>query len=614
MYKAEVNTVVRGLLKAWGISDDEIEIQLSNTKDQLFVESANGRYLDKLGSNVGVDRDPGLGISDDDFRKLIPVMSFYPKQVRKTIIALLDVFWGSGFTRPNVNSGNVEPFNLGPATTLGGTSTFSKNSKIVKGIGTQYTLEVYPGMYIKPNTFSGITYAKVSAVIDDTSLELSAPWDHNYSVNTIVVSTPIRELKYRVDGNEEHTIRLIPSAFADITAVTIAELTTFINKLEEHKYHLTASVFLDPILGSKLNLRSNTPNLQGSIQITGGDANTPGRFNFPLSVQKDTRCKVLEVNPNEIIVQIPSSVPILRRSLKGSAHPRDNKTKIYSDVELFDFSTLGVSSMLNIDIDGTPYIVNFTHALDFANPTEVSTEEVIKVINGQLTFLESFTNALDGYKKVGLQTTEGSSEYQVTGGSANSILNFPTALQQDLDLIDTGFPSSYIFDPVGQLFTVTGITSELASQVNQGSVYANVTLSNAAGFPNSPGKVLFDFGRNNQEGPIAYSSRPNNATLLIDASHTFQYDHIIGRKVNFISDKPSIPRLTGEDYPVYIVGTDEAREAAQTLIKRLLAAGVVIRFIIDFPEVLFECTCRGCGPSDDPDYKGFLTGQGPLVF
>ena len=48
--------------------------------------------------------------------------------------------------------------------------------------------------------------------------------------------------------------------------------------------------------------------------------------------------------------------------------------------------------------------------------------------------------------------------------------------------------------------------------------------------------------------------------------------------------------------------------------KKLLAAGVVVRFIIQFPETLFECVCRDCGPSESPDYRGALTGQGPLVF
>lgn len=615
LYKAEVNTMIRGLLKSWAVSDDQISIQLDNTKEQLFVKTATGQNLDRLASNVGVNRSPELGIDDGDFHNLVPVLSFYPKQVRATVISLLDVFWGAGFSRPNISSGNIAPFNFGPETGITGTMTFTKNSNTVKGTGTSFLLDVQPGDYIKPASSSGVTYQKVSAVIDNTTIELSLPWEQNTAVGVSAEKAPIRELSYKVDGDSERSIRFIPNAFADITSITIDELIEFINNNQEHSPLITASEFLDPILGSKLNIRTNTPGLQGSIQITGGDANSPTRFNFATDIQTDTRCKVVEVNPNEIVVQIPSSVPVLRRSLKGSAHPRDLKTQIVSNPEVFDFSGLGASSTLTLTIDSNPFTVTFTHASAFADTSKATAEEICLVINSQLNLLEAKTSNISANEnRVVLQTTEGSSEYQITGGTANTILGFVTTLQQDPDIITSNFPSSYIFDPVGQLYTVTGINSELAVPIVAGTVSSTINLANAANFPNLPGKFLLDYGRNNQEGPIAYTSRPNNSTLLIDASYQFQFDHDAGRKVNFIVPSPVIPRLTGDDYPVYVTGTEEARVAAQELIKKLLAAGVVIRFIVDFPEFLFVCTCRDCGPSESPDYRGSLTATGPLTF
>lgn len=613
-YKAETNTMIRGLLKAWGVSDDDIEAQLSNTKDQLFVKTANGRYLDYLGNNVGVPRDPSLGMSDDDFRKLIPVMSFFPKQVRRTIISLLDVFWGEGFTRPNINSGNVETYNFGPASVLTGTVSFIKGNEILKGVGTLFTSELLPGDYIKATTDSGTTYQKVSAILSDTELQLSEAWKWDIRINATVAKGVVRQLGYSVDGQPERFIRFKPYAFADLTAVTVAELVAFINADTEHKSLITASSYLDPILGNKLNLRTNTPGLLGSIQVTGGDANDVTRLNFNLDKKTEVRASVYEVNPNEIVVKIPSSVPVLRRSLRGSSHSKETKTRLFSNDECFDFSTLGPTSTLTIDVDGNPYVVTFTNASDFRDPASVTAQEVVDVINEQLDFLEAFTSDRSEYRSVGLQTTEGSAEYQVTGGTANSILGFATTLQQDPDLIITDFPSSYIFDPIGQLFTVTGTKTELVQTVNSGSVMTSVSVANASSFPNRPGRLLFNFGRSEQEGPVQYNSRPNNSTLLIDASHIFQNEHEVGRSVNLISDTPTIPRLTGADYAVYVVGTEESRAAAQRLIRQLLAAGVVVRFIIEFPEVLFECVCRDCGPPDTPDYRGTLTGQGPLVF
>lgn len=612
-YKAETNVMIRGLLKAWGISDDEIELQIRNTKDQLFVNTGEGKYLDYLGNNVGVPREPNLGLTDDDFRKLIPVLSFYPKQVRKTIIALLDVFWGEGFTRANINSGNVETYNFGPATVLTGTVNFIKGNNTVKGTGTAFLSEVNPGDYIKYTLDSGITYQKVSAVLDDGVLLLAQPWSGDIRIGVQVAKGVIRQLSYLADNQPERTIRFRPNAFADLTAVKVSEMVAYLNADTEHSKYITASQYLDPILGNKLNLRTNTPGLLGSIQITGGDANDPSRLNFNLDKQTEVRASVYEVNPNEIVVQIPSSVPILRRSLKGSVHPKQTKTEIFSSPELFDFSA-NPTSTLNISIDGNPFVVTFTNASDFQDASAVTSEEVVIAINRQLDFLKAFSHEKQGYLQVGLRTTEGSAEYQVTGGTANAILGFDTSLQQDPDLIIDGYPSSYIFDPTGQLFTVTGVSSELSATVQAGSISTTLSVANAGAFPNKPGKILLNFGRSEQEGPISYNSRPNNSTLLIDASHVFENEHASGRLVNLISDSPTIPRLTGDDYPVFIVGTEEARAAAQRLIAQLLAAGVVIRFIISFPEVLFECICRECGPLADASYRGSLTGQQPLTF
>lgn len=612
LYRAEVNTMLKGLLEAWGISDDNICAELINTKAQLFVESAEGRNLDGLGSNVGVNRAPELGIDDSDFSNLIPVLSFYPKQVRATVISLLDVFWGPGFTRPNISSGNTETFDFGPELNLTGQLTFTKDTKIVKGTGTAFLTELQPGDYIKPTLSTGKSYVKVSAIIDNNTIILSLPWEENAKVNVASQTAPVRTLDYIVDGSTARTIRFTPNGFEDLSAIPVAELVAFINSSIEHNQSITASAFVDPILGTKLNIRTNTPGLQGSIAITGGDANDPTRLNYDSGVSNDTRAKVLEVSPNEVVVQIPSSVPVLRRNLRGSAHPRETKTTITSDKEVFDFSGLGATSDLTVEIGGNPFTVTFTHATDFADPAAVTAEEVSEAINSQLAGLQAVTN-LD--KRIILKTTLGESEYQVTGGTANAILNFDTALQQDPALIEAGFPSSYVFDPINQQFKVTGVNSTLSAPVVGGTVSSTINLTDTASFPNQPGKILLDFGRSTQEGPIDYSSRPNNSTLLIDASYQFQFNHSAGRTVNLVKDGGAVPRLTGADYPFFVTGTEEAREEAQNLIKKLLAAGVVVRFVIDFPEYLFVCTCRGCGPSTDPDQKGSLTGvTGPLTF
>lgn len=616
LYRPEVNTMIGGLLKAWGLSDDDVVVQLKETKKQIFETDASDRYLDYLANNVGVSRTAELGISDDDFRNLIPVLSYYPKQVRQTLIALLDVFWGPGFTRANINSGNIETFDFSPESVLTGQVTFQKDNTLVKGVGTLFLTEVQPGQYIKAASNSGTLYAKVSAVIDNTNLLLSAvPAALTTQVNVTAVVATVRELEYEVNnGSDKRKIRFKPNSFETLSAVTAQELANAINADPEHNKNITASVFIDPLAGNKLNIRTNTPGLQGSIQILGGDANSPTRLNFALTKQTETKCSVYEVNPNELVIRIPSSVPVLRRKLQGSAHPKETKTESFSNLATFDFASLGASSQLTVTVDSMPYAINFNHAANFVDPSAATAEEVARVINEQMLFLHAFDDGVTGRNKVGLRTTEGSMEYQVTGGTANTVLGFSTALQQDPDLIIAGYPSAYIFDPTGQLFTVTGNVADTSVQVEQGVISPTLAVNNASNFPNQPGLLLLNFGRNDQEGPISYNSRPNNSTLLIDASYIFQKVHPVGTKVNYVANTPTIPRITGDDYAVYVTGTQEARAAAQELIRRILAAGVVVRFVIEFPEVLFECQCVSCRPSDSPDQVGSRSGLPPLSF
>ncbi len=618
-YQAEVNKMIRGLLLSWGLSDDEVTLQIKNTKDQIFTKKAEGNFLDFLGNNVGVDRSPGLGIDDNDFRNLIPVLSFFPKQVRATIISLLDAFWGPSFTRPNLNTGNVAPFDFGPEIAVTGIANFVKGRSLVKGTGTNFLADVAPGDYIKPSAVSGTQYTKVSSVLDNETILLSSAWDNTTVVGTAMQIGPVRVLTYNVDGRITKTLRFKPNAFDDLTVITIEELVAFINADLEHNDLITGSEFIDPVAGDKLNLRTTTPGLQGSIQILGGDANDLVRLNFDLDLHRDIRASVFELNPNEIVVTIPSSVPVLRRSLRGSSHPRQTKTVLFSsNIEVYDFSGLGASSTLDIDVEGSPIIITFTHSTDFADSARVTSTEVVIAINRQLSELVALAKHIDGYKAVGLETTNGNTNYQVTGGTANAVLSFDTTLQEDPPIILPPVSGtqigSFIFDPDGQLFTVTQQKSTLSATIPSGTISPTIALTDASDFPNQPGQFIINYGRNNQEGPIDYNSRPNNSSLLIDASHVFEKEHLSGSIINFVVDQPTIPRVTGADFAVYITGTEQARIAAQQLIKRLLAAGVVVRFVINFPEFLFECVCRGCDPDESPDFRGTLTGQGPLVF
>jgi hypothetical protein len=92
--------------------------QIPEFKDQLFVTTASGKYLDRIGANYGIRRPNGVGMKDEDFRDLIPILSYAPKQLRHSIQELLRIWYGDEKVYANVTSTASEPFNLTAGTTL----------------------------------------------------------------------------------------------------------------------------------------------------------------------------------------------------------------------------------------------------------------------------------------------------------------------------------------------------------------------------------------------------------------------------------------------------------------------------------------------------------------
>jgi hypothetical protein len=112
IFKVGTNPIITALVKALAESDESIIHALDAAKAQLFVRTASGKYLDVLAADFGIRRPPILGISDSDFRNLVPNLSIKPKQIRKAFYDTMRAFWGDLFQKANLYAGNLEPFNV----------------------------------------------------------------------------------------------------------------------------------------------------------------------------------------------------------------------------------------------------------------------------------------------------------------------------------------------------------------------------------------------------------------------------------------------------------------------------------------------------------------------
>lgn len=245
VYNPAFNPVMNALIVSLAQSDDEIQDQIANAKDQNFVRTASGPNLDKVANSLGVSRPQGLGLSDADYQELIPNLSLKPKQIKKAFYDTADVFWGPLFSRANVTSVNAAPFNVSAG-------------------------------------------------------------------NVFMIS---------IDNGPVQTIKALSGDIASPGAATAAEVLTILSRIKG----ATSIIMTDALSGDeRLNLRTNTPGSVGSIEIIDSTMIGTSKLDFTLGsfdiLNLAQRVSVYNLEPNELLIEIPSIVPSLRRTLKGSHH------------------------------------------------------------------------------------------------------------------------------------------------------------------------------------------------------------------------------------------------------------------------------------------------------
>lgn len=243
--KPRYNTVLLALITALARSDDEIETQIQNGRDQLFVKTATGTNLESLAKSRGVSKPATLGLTDDEFRELIPNLSLKPKQIKKAFYDTADVFWGPLFSRANLTSNNAGPYDV--------------------------------------------------SVGDSISV--------------------------KIDGGETQVVKVLAGEIATDGAATAEEIKAILERID----NVTVTILEDLSTGDKsVNLRTNTPGPVGSVEILSSTMVSSTKLDFDLGkveiLDLAQRVAVYNINPNELLIEIPAIVPTLRRTLKGSHH------------------------------------------------------------------------------------------------------------------------------------------------------------------------------------------------------------------------------------------------------------------------------------------------------
>lgn len=163
---------------------------------------------------------------------------------------------------------------------------------------------------------------------------------------------------------------------------------------------------------------------------------------------------------------------------------------------------------------------------------------------------------------------------------------------------DTRIKGSYVWDTTAP-YVLSFATANIQTQIQAGTIVRLIDITDNE-IPNESGFLVFDYGRNNQEGPIRYLYKPADNTVALDPSYVFQKKHTIGSPIVVLRQKgPHVMDTRASEYGPYITDPSEAREILKELIRSVKSAGIFVNFLIRFPEQLYS-TLDVYGSGVDP--------------
>lgn len=334
-FNTRENTNWSAILSALGSEDERLAQLLDVVKDQFFVQTAARPYLDSLGSNSGVARPRMVGMEDSEFRSYIPIMAYKPKQVKDIIDELLNQFFFRDLTTSRLSSSLSEPFALQDTWTL------------------RYSID---GVNEDLIIFSADDFSDISnATAAEVASAINRQAQHSFAVtheDSTIKETFIRIFTNTVGAKGSISmiggrgnIGLQFDGFNTSAGNGIDTEWTFtkIGDLMAMQYTAGSNPSLSSLSAGSILLSNLTGN-KGSFVLENVDTSTNTIFyrdifgtvgvvtqtsvndtkflnDFTSHIQlQDKRSIAWEVSSGEIVVEMPTTPAVVRRSLKGSTH------------------------------------------------------------------------------------------------------------------------------------------------------------------------------------------------------------------------------------------------------------------------------------------------------
>ncbi len=569
----------------------------SATNDQLYISTAAGQYLDQLLTAYGITRPPALGLSDDIFRQ-IGIEIKNRKQVRDLINQLLDLIFGDQLTKAYDSATTFEPYNLADQDTL-----------IVNFDSKNTTTIIFSE--INFNNIAAATAQEVADAITVYLSNLNLPGtaivqnDGNGNYVQLLSQTIGAASSVTVLGGSAQNVLLFPSPL-NTTANMSTQWTLSLRSGGVIRY--TWSGGANPNLGlvnsgDYVNIFgggfASSPN-SGSFIIIDSHGGAVNNSYFEISNYFGTSGIITQGADNAVLFFNPIKRTITSNTLYAAQYSVQNATlQVFLPVstQLINRTRMGGAFV--------PYPPNGNFVFK-AQPIDgdmfaiTSTATLVAGVNFAIggTLTETLDNLSAAINMIiGIESVV---DYE------NNIVNIQNMLLANtLTIIYTGaqniiasgplgnktvlMPNEY--GPYGYDFAypfVVSATSTTLEQELDSTKSRVISVENSSAFPNSQGYIVFEYGSENQEGPVPYIATPDSTTLLVSPAYTIQKTHAAGTSVFLVaSNAPVVITQNGTDYPFYVTDTAPGWEYAEQLINSVTAAGINVVITVLYPGDIF---------------------------
>lgn len=576
-----LNPIIKGkftesILNAFAIGDQANADNVVLLKQNLFVATATGKFLDNLLASWGLTRPIGIGMSDDAYREL-GIGETNVKLVEDAYLNTLEAFYGSDSVRPYILSGKQEFYNLEEGDTLF-ISADNRDPIVVT---------------FKAKDFADIhkaTAIEVAAIITKAAIS------YNYPVTGSVYEDQASNQTYvKVQSTTRGTLANITIRggeaqpklqFAIVSMAQSQNGTQYTTSFESDKVRFTWTGGPNPNLqyinvGDYVTMygASINPGNQGTFTIQTINAGNVGEAYFEIinpyyQDQGDIICNpVDEISANGVIYKDAAQQFIITTAIRNNG-----------------ITTITTDGPNNINIGDTVTLLSVDNSSFDGNYV------VTGKAGNTLVYSQQYSNdiAFFGPKTVALTNLDRyATVYQVNPNEVTIIMPVITNVVRrtlkgswhvHTGPLDDSYLGNYIYGPNSDKLSIRSVYTQIKEEINVNDIKYNLNVQNSKDFPNE-GYLMFGFGTDDQEGPVRFYSKPSNSSLLLDATYRFKKNHSLNSGVYLLQDTiPYTPKTDGSDYPTYVTDSGAGRIAAEAAIERIKAGGIFVNILLVLPK------------------------------